>query len=66
MGTLDPQPEQAKAVPQVSRLEKIDGNTGPNIKTELDAVLDDGWNLIDVFTKGTNTFAVFTRPKRQV
>jgi len=49
----------------VCRVEKIDGNTGPNIKAELDAVLDQGWNLIDVFTKGTNTFAVFTRPKRQ-
>lgn len=50
---------------QVSRIEKIDSNTGPGIKAELDAVLDQGWDLIDVFAKGNNTFAVFTRPKRQ-
>lgn len=50
---------------QVCRIEKVDGNTGPNIKAELDAILDQGWNLIDVFSKGNNTFAVFTRPKRQ-
>lgn len=66
MGTLDEQPEQGKTAPQVCRIEKIDGNTGPNIKAELDAVLELGWNLIDVFNKGNNTFAVFTRPKRQV
>lgn len=55
-----------QSVPQqVSRLEKIDGNTGPTIKAELDAILIEGWNLIDVFSKGANTFAVFTRPKRQ-
>ena len=50
---------------QVSRIEKIDSNTGPNIKAELDVVLAEGWNLVDVFNKGTNTYAVFTRPKRQ-
>ena len=56
----------ATSVPsKVCRVEKIDGNTGPSIKTELDAILNDGWELIDVFSKGTNTFAVFTRPKRQ-
>ena len=57
---------EAPAVPSlVSRIEKIDGNTGPTIKAELDAVLEQGWQLIDVFTKGSNTFAAFTRPERQ-
>lgn len=51
--------------PSVSRMLKLAGNTAPAIKAELDPILDDGWTLIDVFTKGTNTFAVFTRPKRQ-
>ena len=65
MGTLDVMPEEGRVVPQVSRIEKIDGNIGPAIKVELDAVLIEGWRLIDVFSKGANTFAVFTRPKRQ-
>lgn len=65
MGTLDEQSEEGRVIPQTCRIEKVDGNTGPAIKAELDAVLEQGWNLIDVFTKGPNTFAVFTRPKRQ-
>lgn len=65
MGTLDTLPEEPNVVPQVCRIEKIDSNTGPGIKAELDAVLEQGWRFENAFTKGNNTFAVFTRPKRQ-
>ena len=52
-------------VPCVSRVEKIDGNNQAQIKNELDRILTRGWQLVDIFTKGSNTFAVFSRPKRQ-
>jgi hypothetical protein len=64
MGSLG-KSNSSQVPPLVSRVEKIDSNTGPLIKAEIDAILELGWNLIDVFTKGNNTFAVFTRPKKQ-
>ena len=63
MGSLDI--SKNEAVPQVARLDKITSTTGPNIKVELDDILKNGWNLIAFHDIGGNTFAIFTRPKRQ-
>ena len=52
--------------PQVCRLDKLDGNTAPTIRDEINLILAEGWMFETVFTKGSNTFALFTRPKQQV
>lgn len=65
-GSLDKNLERAKqAERQVSRVDRITATTGPNIKSEIDAILNEGWNLIQIVRIGTNTFAIYTRPKRQ-
>jgi hypothetical protein len=42
--------------------------SNPNIKSDIDAILDDGWHLItsDTFINGSDTqiLYVFTKPKR--
>jgi hypothetical protein len=66
MGTLDRLPEQGDTLPQTSRVDKLTAITAPTIKAELDAILELGWYLNGIYDIGANTFAVFTRPKRQV
>ena len=52
---------------QTSRVDKLDAPyTAPGIKSQLDAILELGWNLIGIFLIQGNEFAVFTRPKKQV
>ena len=51
---------------QVSRVDKLDAPlTGPGIKTQLDAILELGWNLIGIYLINGDNYAVYTRPKRQ-
>lgn len=63
MGSLNI--DNNEIAPQVSRVDKLTAITGPNIKAELDAILELGWNLIGIYDIGANTFAVYQRPKRQ-
>ena len=63
MGTLDEQ-----TIPkQVCRFLKLTTPfTGPNMKDDIDVILDEGWNLTGIYLIQGNDFAVFTRPKKQV
>ena len=63
MGTLDEQ-----TVPkQVCRFLKLSAPfTGPNMKDDIDAILDEGWSLNGIYLINGDQFAVFTRPKKQV
>jgi len=59
--------DKHEVVPQVSRFDKLDSPfTGPNMKPQLDAILELGWNLIGIYNINGNDFAVYTRPKKQV
>ena len=50
---------------QVARVDKLTATAGPALKTELDAILNKGWNLIAIHDIGGDVFAFYTRPKRQ-
>jgi hypothetical protein len=39
--------------------------TGPNMRDDINNVLDEGWNLNGIYIINGDDFAVFTRPKRQ-
>ena len=40
--------------------------TGPNMRDDINAVLDEGWLLLGIYLIDGDNFAVFTRPKKQV
>jgi len=66
MGSLDPQAEQGRTVPQVCRFLKIDPPfTGPSMRDQVNTILDQGWTFVEIDQINTNYFAVFTRTKRQ-
>ena len=62
MGSLD-----ENRVPELtSRVDKLDAPfTGPDIKAQLDAILELGWNLTGIYLINGDDYAVYTRPKRQ-
>ena len=39
--------------------------TGPNMKDDINLVLDEGWDLNGIYLIQGSDFAVFTRPKKQ-
>jgi len=39
--------------------------TGPNMRDDINVVLDKGWTLIGIYLIDGKDFAVFQRPKRQ-
>ena len=66
MGTLDTLPEEPNAVPQVCRFLKMTAPfTGPNMRDDINVVLEEGWRLSGIYLIDGDNWAVFTRPKRQ-
>ena len=63
MGTLDDTNQLPK---QTSRFLKLTAPfTGPNMRDDINAVLDQGWNLIGIYLIDGDYFAVFVRPKKR-
>jgi len=64
MGTLDPVVTNVR--PQVCRFLKLTAPfTGPNMRDDINAILDQGWLLQGIYLINGDNFAVFTRSKRQ-
>jgi hypothetical protein len=62
-GSLDQDKQREPRL--AARVDKLTNTTGPTIKDEVEAILDKGWNLIAIHDISGNTFAFYTRPKRQ-
>jgi hypothetical protein len=63
MGTLDGGQLIDK---QVCRFLKLTAPfTGSNMRSDINAVLDEGWHLVGIYLINGDNFAVFTRPKKQ-
>ena len=65
MGTLD---ETNQVPTQVSRVLKISlPRTGPQMKDDINAILDDGWMLVESYydTSRDEVRFIFTRAKRR-
>ncbi len=62
MATLD-----IKSIPKMTcRFLKLTTPfTGPNMKADINDILDEGWTLVGIYLIDGNNFAVFQRPKKQ-
>jgi hypothetical protein len=66
MGTLDTMSEEPDVIPQVCRFLKLTAPfTGPNMRDDINTILELGWRLNGIYTINAEFWAVFTRPKRQ-
>jgi len=57
---------QTRVGKQVCRFLKLTAPfTGPNMKDDINLILDEGWNLNGIYLIQGSDYAVFTRPKKQ-